>query len=148
MIEEKPYQALIENSIYLGGAADVERMVKEAGCEVIVDLRGEATECAYPSADVEWIRINIGDDSNDHLEERFAEAVASIVKAYEQGRKVGVHCNGGKGRTGAVAIGTLLALGKASSLEEAERMVKTVRPVIQVKPHQKDALVKLYQTKR
>jgi predicted protein tyrosine phosphatase len=141
---EKPYQALLDDRVYLGGAKDVERMVKEAGCDVIVDLRAEATECAYPSAEAEWIQIKIGDDADESLDVLFAEAVESIVRAYEAGRTVGVHCNGGKGRTGAVAVGTLIALGKAATLEEAEAMVQAARPIIQVKPHQREALAKLY----
>jgi protein-tyrosine phosphatase len=144
MTAEKPYQALVEDRIYLGGAMEVERMVKEAGCEVIVDLRAEATECAYPSPGVEWIQIPIGDDSSENLDTLLKHAVEAVVAADGANRKVGFHCAGGKGRTGAVAVGTLLALGKARTIEEAERLAKEIRPILNLKPHQREALEKLY----
>ena len=55
------YQALVENKIFMGGASDVEDMVKNEGVDVIVDLRGEAAECAYPAGEVEWIQVPLGD---------------------------------------------------------------------------------------
>ena len=47
-----------------------------------------------------------------------------LVNAYNEGKNVYFHCQGGSNRTGTVAIGTLLALGKASTIEEAEEMAK------------------------
>lgn len=47
MSSEKNYHALIPDKIFMGAATDVESMVKHEGIDVIVDLRGEATECAY-----------------------------------------------------------------------------------------------------
>jgi len=41
----------------MGAAADVEAMVKNETIDVIVDLRGDATACAYPGARAEWIQI-------------------------------------------------------------------------------------------
>lgn len=38
---EKKYHALHEDKIYMGGAADVEEMVKQEGVQVVVDLREE-----------------------------------------------------------------------------------------------------------
>ncbi|MFD0695364.1 hypothetical protein ACFQZT_14770 [Paenibacillus sp. GCM10027628] len=49
---QKNYQALIDDQIFFGGAADVEDMVKNEGVEVIVDLRGEATSA--PILQVTW----------------------------------------------------------------------------------------------
>jgi len=54
LTEHKNYHALLEDKIYMGGATDVEAMVKNEGIQVIVDLRGEATECAYPEAFAEF----------------------------------------------------------------------------------------------
>jgi hypothetical protein len=39
---------LIPDKIFMGAATDVESMVKTEGIDVIVGLRGEAAECAYP----------------------------------------------------------------------------------------------------
>jgi hypothetical protein len=50
MSSKKNYHALIPDKVYMGAAYDVESMVINEGIEVVVDLRGEATECAYPAA--------------------------------------------------------------------------------------------------
>jgi hypothetical protein len=46
------------------------------------------------------------------------------VNAYQAGQKVAFHCGGGKGRTGTVAAGTLLALGISKDVDEAEATAK------------------------
>jgi protein-tyrosine phosphatase len=77
-------------------------------------------------------------------EQLFEQAIQHVVTAYQAGRKVAFHCGGGKGRTGAVAIGTLITLGKSSTIEEAEALAKSLRPVIKIREPQRDALEKLY----
>ncbi|WP_312880217.1 protein-tyrosine phosphatase family protein [Paenibacillus phytorum] len=67
-----------------------------------------------------------------------------VVEAYKSGKKVGFHCGGGSGRTGAVAVGTLITLGKSQSIDEAEALAKSIRPKVNVKPPQREALEKLY----
>ena len=52
------------------------------------------------------------------------KSIDHVVNAYNEGKNVYFHCQGGSNRTGTVAIGTLLALGKASTIEEAEEMAK------------------------
>ena len=138
------YQALVEDRIYLGGAADVKDMINESGCNVIVDLREEATECAFPGTGATWVKVGLGDNAEGPQHELFKKAIDEVVDAYRSGKTVGFHCGGGKGRTGAVAIGTLIALGKASTIEEAEQMAKEVRPVISIKPPQREALEKIF----
>ncbi|MCY9666372.1 dual specificity protein phosphatase family protein [Paenibacillus alginolyticus] len=141
---QKNYQALVEDKIYFGGASDVEDMVKNEGVEVVVDLRGEATECAYPAGDVEWLQVPLGDNAEGPQDQLFQQAINHVVEAYRGGKKVGFHCGGGKGRTGAVAIGTLLALGKSRTIEEAEKLVQSIRPVVSIKQPQREALEKLF----
>jgi protein-tyrosine phosphatase len=141
---EKNYQSLVNNRIFLGGASDVEAMVKNEGVEVIVDLRAEATECAYPSDNVQWIQVPLGDNAEGPQDKLFEQAINHVVEAYNSGKKVGFHCGGGKGRTGAIAIGTLLNLGLSTTIDEAEKMAQSIRPVIQVRPPQREALEKLY----
>lgn len=141
---EKKYHSLLENKIFMGGASDVEQMVKNEQVEVVVDLREEATECAYPEADVKWIQVPIGDNAEMPHEELFQLAIEHVVNAYNDGKKVAFHCGGGKGRTGAVAIGTLIALGKYNTIEEAEQAAKEIRPVINIREPQRKALEKLY----
>ena len=105
-MSEKNYHALIPDKIFMGAAADVESMVKNEGIDVVVDLRGEATECAFA-----------------------------------------FHCGAGKGRTGTVVAGTLLALGLSDTLDEAEAKAKSIRTVIDMKPSQRESLNTLYPCK-
>lgn len=44
------YHALVNDSVFFGGAQDVEAMVEMEGVEVVVDLREEADQCALPKA--------------------------------------------------------------------------------------------------
>ncbi|MEK5445239.1 hypothetical protein [Paenibacillus sp. FSL R7-0331] len=62
---ENKYHALIADKIFMGGAADVEAMVINEGVEIIVDLREEATECAYPSDHVRWVKIPLDDNTKE-----------------------------------------------------------------------------------
>jgi hypothetical protein len=47
-------------------------------------------------------------------------------------------------RTGTIAVGTLLSLGIAKTIEEAEAIAKATRPKINVKPEMKDSLKRLF----
>lgn len=141
---DKNYHSLHEDKIFMGGAADVEAMEKNEGIDVIVDLRGEATECAYPESQAQWIQIPLGDNSPVSQHTLFKKAIDEVVDAYKSGKKVAFHCGGGKGRTGTVAAGTLLALGIAQDLDEAEAKAKSIRPVIDIKPVQREALARLF----
>lgn len=138
------YHSLHENRIFMGGAADVEAMEKNEGIDVIVDLRGEATQCAYPESQAKWIQIPLGDNSMGSEHVLFKQAIDEVVNAYKSGQKVAFHCGGGKGRTGTVAAGTLMALGLSNNIDEAEATAKNIRPVIDIKPIQKEALTKLF----
>jgi protein-tyrosine phosphatase len=141
---DRNYHSLHENRIFMGGAKDVEAMEKNEGIDVVVDLREEATGCAYPESKAKWIKVPLGDNSpeNEHL--LFKHAIDEVVNAYHSGKKVAFHCGGGKGRTGTVAAGTLLALGISKDVEEAEAAAKSIRSIIDIKPLQKDALKKLF----
>ncbi|MFC5470090.1 dual specificity protein phosphatase family protein [Cohnella suwonensis] len=141
---EENYHSLHENRIFMGGAKDVEAMEKNEGIDVVVDLREESTGCAYPESKANWIKIPLGDNSTDNEHLLFKQAINEVVNAYNAGHKVAFHCGGGKGRTGTVAAGTLLALGLAKDVEEAEANAKAIRPVIEIKATQKDALKKLF----
>ncbi|WP_281887392.1 dual specificity protein phosphatase family protein [Paenibacillus sp. YYML68] len=140
----KNYQSLVEDRIFFGGAADVEAMLHNEGIEVVVDLRGEAEQCAYPHASLQWIQVPLGDQAEGPQDQLFAEAINHVLAAYESGKKVGFHCGGGSGRTGAVAAGTLLKLGKASTLDEAEALAKSIRPKVNIKPPQREALESIF----
>jgi len=138
------YHALVEDRIFFGGARDVEAMIKNEGVDVIVDLRGEATQSSYPSDKAEWIQVPLGDNSPLITEQLFKQAIEEVVSAYKAGKKVGFHCGAGSGRAGTVAAGTLLALGLATTVGEAEEKAKNIRPIVSIGYAQKQALFKLY----
>jgi protein-tyrosine phosphatase len=138
------YHALVEDRIFFGGARDVEAMIKNEQVEVIIDLRAETTKSAYPSRHVEWIQIPLGDDSPVVTERLFKSAIDQVVEAYRAGKKVGFHCGAGSGRAGTVAVGTLIALGLAETVSEAEAKAKSIRPIVNMGNAQREALLKLY----
>lgn len=55
--------------------------------------------------------------------ERFEGFVCKVVSRLESGKNVVVHCRGGLGRTGVVAAGVLVALGKHGA-DDAIRAVR------------------------
>ena len=141
---EKQYQELIKNSIYFGAASDVQHMVDHEKISVVVDLREEAVCCAASHPDLNWRHIPISDDATQPQTDSFQQAIRAVVSAYQNGEKVAFHCGGGKGRTGAIAAGVLLELGFYQTLDEAEAAAKDIRPVINIKPNQRETLLLLY----
>lgn len=140
----KNYQDLVDGKIFFGGADDVEDMIKNENVEVIVDLRGEATECAYPANGVEWLHVPLGDNADVPQDQLFHQAIHHVIDAYKSGKRVGFHCGGGKGRTGAVAIGTLITLGMSDNIADAETLAKSIRQAIHIRQPQREALEKLF----
>lgn len=136
----KNYHELLKDRIYIGGADDVEDMMENEKVDIIFDLRAEA-----PTDKLKYNRVHspIVDDATQQVES-VKESIDQVLKAYNDGKKVYFHCQGGSNRTGTVAIGTLLALGKASNIEEAEEITKTVRPKINVKPEMKETLKRIF----
>ncbi|WP_374515892.1 dual specificity protein phosphatase family protein [Niveibacterium sp.] len=141
---DKSYHALIDGRIYFGGAADVPAMIEQEAVEVVVDLREESTGLAADAPTVQWQRIPLGDNNPEPQDKLFGEAIQAVVAAHRAGKRVAFHCGGGKGRTGTVAAGVLLELGVCHSFEEAQAYAKAIRPVINIKPEQREALEALY----
>ncbi|MDE4086050.1 dual specificity protein phosphatase family protein [Planococcus maritimus] len=135
------YQQLVKDRIFIGGAADAKTAVEKEGIDVVFDLRAEADD-----NDESYTRVHapIVDDSTEHQDESIQDAIDGVVTAYEEGKKVFFHCAGGSNRTGTVAVGTLLALGQAGTIEEAEQMATAVRPKISVKPELKESLHRIF----
>ncbi|ADU31018.1 protein-tyrosine phosphatase family protein [Evansella cellulosilytica] len=139
-MKNKNYQELLKERIYIGGADDVEEMLENEKVDVVYDLRAESLD-----SDSQYNRVHcpIVDDA-ENQDEAIKKSVDNIVKSYHEGKNVYVHCQGGSNRTGSVAVGTLLALGKAKTIEEAEKMAKDARPKINIKPEMKEALKRVY----
>lgn len=136
----KNYQTLIDNRIFIGGADDALDAIENEHADISVDLRAEVKE-DYTSE--KRVHSPIVDDA-DRQDESVKKAIDLVVSAYKEGKTVYFHCAGGSNRTGTVAIGTLLALGKANTIEEAEVKARAARPKIKVKPALKDTLSRLY----
>ncbi|MDQ0861495.1 dual specificity protein phosphatase family protein [Bacillus sp. V2I10] len=136
----KNYHELIKDRIYIGGADDAQDMMANEKADIVFDLRAEAPE---NSSNYNRVHSPIVDDA-DQQDESVKKSIDHVVKAYNEGKKVYFHCAGGSNRTGTVAIGTLLALDKANTIEEAENLAKTARPKINVKPEMKETLKRLY----
>ena len=83
-------------------------------------------------------------DDAEQQDESVKKSIDQVVNAYNEGENVYFHCQGGSNRTGTVAIGTLLALGEAKTIEEAEEIAKAARPKINVKPEMKEMLKRIY----
>jgi protein-tyrosine phosphatase len=136
----KNYNELIKDRIYIGGADDVNDVMANEKADIIFDLRAEAPE--YKS-DFNRFHSPIVDDC-EHQDESIKKSIEHVVNAYNEGKKVYFHCGGGSGRTGTVAVGTLLSLGKAKTIEEAEEMAKAARPKVKVKPQMKESLQRIF----
>lgn len=143
-MSEQNYHALIPGAVYMGGAADVQALADREGIEVVVDLREESTGCAGIREGLEWTRVPLGDEAREPQEELLRQAIGHVVSAYRQNRKVAFHCGGGRGRTGTVAYGVLLELGLAGSVDEAQAKAQAIRPQLNIKPAQRQALEALY----
>lgn len=128
----------------MGGAQDVQTMVDTEGVEVVVDLREEAEQCAASGTGLQWVKVPLGDEADEPQEQLLHTAIKAVVDAYNEGKKVAFHCGGGKGRTGTVAYGTLLELGLAESIEDAEQKAKNIRPILNIKPAQRKSLESIY----
>jgi protein-tyrosine phosphatase len=140
MMVAKNYNELIKDRIYIGGADDINDVMANEKADIIFDLRAEAPK---NKSDFNRIHSPILDDG-EHQDESIKKSIEHVINAYNEGKKVYFHCGGGSGRTGTVAVGTLLSLGKAKTIEEAEEMAKVARPKINVKPQMKEALQRIY----
>ncbi|CAM4404599.1 tyrosine-protein phosphatase [Paenibacillus alkaliterrae] len=140
----KAYHELIPGKIYMGGAQDVQTMVDNEGVVVVVDLREEAEQCAAVGDALKWIKVPLGDEANEPQEKLLHTAIKAVVESYKEGKKVAFHCGGGKGRTGTVAYGTLLELGLANTIEDAEQQAKSIRSILNIKPAQRKSLEAIY----
>lgn len=137
---QKNYHELIKDRIFIGGADDVEDVMKNEKVDIIYDLRAEA-----PNEDVNYNRVHcpIVDDV-DHQDDSIKDSISKVVNAFNEGENIYFHCQGGSNRTGTVAVGTLLTLGKVKTIQEAEAIAKGARPKINVKPQMKDALKRIF----
>jgi protein-tyrosine phosphatase len=138
-MNDKHYHALIDDRIFVGGIADVQRAIEDEKIDVVYDLRAEV---AASSSDISKHQPIV--DDGEFQDESIRTGVKQIVQDYQDGKKIFFHCNSGRGRAGTMAVATLMELRLADSIEEAEARVKMVRPEVEVKPQFKEALKRIY----
>lgn len=137
---DKNYQELFNNQIFFGGAADAEDAIVNEQIDIVIDLR-----VAEPGK-VEYTRIHapIADEEKDMVPS-IQHAVGEVMKAYHDGKKVFFHCGSGSGRAGTIATATLIELGQAKTVDEAEQKAKAIRSKVNVREPMKKALKQIYE---
>lgn len=77
---------------------------------------------------MQWFHLPIGDDQapSEEFNQHWQECRHQINTILDQGKHIAIHCKGGQGRTGLIAIQVLLEHG--ASLNEASDMVRSLRP--------------------
>jgi protein-tyrosine phosphatase len=73
-------------------------------------------------------------------EQQLEEGVDWAIQQAASGRNLLVHCAHGHGRSAALLCAILLATGEASSVVDAEQILKAVRPRVRLNPRQKAAV--------
>jgi len=136
----KKYTALFSDRIFIGGIDAIEDVLEQENIDVIYDLRAEVKG---PLSSKVSIHQPIVDEA-EHQDESIKAAVKEVIDAYSAGENVYFHCNTGRGRAGTIAAATLLELGLAETVEEAEQKAKEIRPDINIRPQFKDALKRIY----
>lgn len=134
------YDELIAGRVYFGGADDAEQIVREKEVDKVIDVRVNGR---LEQVDYTYIHKPIADES-EHIAHSIKAGVQEVVKAYEAGEKVYFHCGSGGGRAGVMAVATLMELGMAKSLEEAEALTKEARSKVTIRPNMREALEQLY----
>ena len=143
---DKQYSELVKGRIYFGGAADAKAAVENEAVELVVDLRVNGLSAEqHQEIGAPYIHKPIEEELGGAVIAQSIKAgVQQVVAAFEEGKKVYFHCGGGGGRAGVMAVATLLELGLADSLENAEEQVVATRSAVNIRPNMKSALEQLY----
>ncbi|WP_252502562.1 dual specificity protein phosphatase family protein [Sporosarcina sp. Marseille-Q4943] len=136
----KPYKALVTDRIFFGGVNAIDELLANEKIDIIYDLRAEVDDPLPSDISIHQPLLDDADEQDNSIR----EAVNKVMEAYKDGKNIYFHCNTGRGRGGTLAAATLLELGKAENVEEAELMTQAIRPETNIKPAFKDALNRLY----
>jgi protein-tyrosine phosphatase len=91
----------------------------------ITDLKIESLFESITTLGMESVHHPIRDKWIPSSMVRFKDTVDEVVKKIREGKRVLVHCNGGKGRTATFVVCCLLTLGY--SIDESIRMTRETR---------------------
>ncbi|WP_172370983.1 protein-tyrosine phosphatase family protein [Sporosarcina jiandibaonis] len=139
-MKNKKYEAIVPGRIFIGGIDAIDELLENEKIDVIYDLRAEVKGPLSSEVSVHQPIV----DEADNQDESIKAAVTEVMNAYNSGKNVYFHCNTGRGRAGTIAAATLIELGLADSVDEAEQKAKEIRPQINVRPQFKDALKRIY----
>lgn len=137
---EKKYEELIPGRIFIGGADAIEGLLDNEKIDVIYDLRAELKDGLPSEISIHQPIV----DEKEHQDDSIKAAVDAVLNSFHEGKNVYFHCNTGRGRAGTIAAATLLELGLADSVDDAEEKAKAIRPQISVRPQFKEALERIY----
>jgi protein-tyrosine phosphatase len=102
-------------------------------CRVVVDLTCEFPESTAAIGDRRYFVLPTL-DAGTPGPEAFSKLVTEMANG---GDPVYVHCALGRGRSAMFVAAVLLARGEASSAEEAEALIRAIRPSIKLAPNQR-----------
>jgi len=122
----KPDISFINPNLGVGGASSVTSLQK-CGIQAVLDLRAEAQDDPkeLQKYSMEYMSIEIPDRGIPDFE--YATRATMWIKSnIDQGKKVFVHCNLGRGRGPLLTVTYLVSQG--IKCDEAIKHVKTVRP--------------------
>ena len=134
------YKELIPNRIFIGGVDAIDNLLATENIDVIYDLRAEVKGELPSDRSIHQPIVDDAEQQDDSIQ----TAVKKVIDAYNDGKNVYFHCNTGRGRAGTIATATLLELGLADSVDEAEQKAIEIQPTINLKPQFKDALKRIY----
>jgi len=136
------YKELVQGKVWIGSLGDTISLIEKEGCHVIVDLRSEKvlTGKEHP---LHYVRIPLEQDG-EHQQTIIQETVDWICELTEGGYRIGIHCSEERSRTGCIAIGTLIRLGGASTVQEAQATLQALWPDVRLRPQLLAALHDLY----
>ncbi|MBD2845721.1 dual specificity protein phosphatase family protein [Paenibacillus sp. IB182496] len=136
------YQELIEGKVWLGDLSDVTALVEKEHCDIVIDLRGEKEPTGKENPQ-HYLLVPMFDGC-ENQESRIQEAVDAVEKLVHSRHKVALHCSGGLSRAGCVATALLVRFGKASTIDDAEQLLRKMRPTISIHPKLMRSLNNLY----
>ncbi|MDN4606952.1 tyrosine-protein phosphatase [Sporosarcina sp. F6_3S_P_2] len=136
----KRYKALVTDRIFFGGVDAIEEVTENEKIDVIYDLRANVNGELPSDISIHQPLLDDAETQDDSIR----QAVNKVIEAYKEGKNIYFHCNTGRGRGGTLAAATLLELGKAENIAEAEMMTMAIRPETDIKPPFKEALKRIY----
>jgi len=140
-MKENLYQELIPGRIFIGGIDAIDDLLSNEKIDVIYDLRAEVNHPLSTDISVHQPILDLGEQQDKSI----ISTTNTIVEAYNSGKNIYFHCNTGRGRAGTIAAATLLELGLANTVNDAEQKALEIRPQINIKPQFKEALIRIYE---